>query len=45
MEEFHIICHCASNDCSNCPMKNIGTSGILAELDFFHKNQHQKDEK
>ena len=25
------ICHCVKTDCSNCPMKNIGTAGIRYE--------------
>lgn len=25
------ICHCVKTDCSNCPMKNIGTAGIKYE--------------
>mgnify|MGYP003571250030 CR=1 FL=1 len=25
------ICHCVKTDCSNCPMRNIGTAGIKYE--------------
>lgn len=25
------ICHCVKTDCSDCPMKNIGTAGIRYE--------------
>ena len=41
---YQIICHCVSQDCSNCPMKNTGTAGVLAEYDFFH-NHDKNDEK
>lgn len=36
-DEFdgQVICHCVSNDCSKCPMRNIGTSGIKAERAFL----------
>lgn len=41
MKEFdRIICHCASKDCSNCPMRNTGTSGVKAEWNFFHHNNN-----
>lgn len=29
------VCHCVSNDCSKCPMRNIGTSGIRNERAFI----------
>lgn len=40
---YQIMCHCASQDCSNCPMKNTGTVGVLAEYDFFH-NYNENNE-
>ena len=40
-----VICHCVSQDCSNCPMKNIGTAGILAEFEFFHNYDKEKKDK
>ena len=41
-----IICHCVSSDCSNCPMRNIGTSGMKAEYHFFHQyNEKNNDAK
>ena len=33
-----IICHCVSTDCSNCPMRKTGTSGIKAEQSFLQGN-------
>ena len=36
-----IICHCVREDCSNCPMRETGTSGILAEWHFFHKHEEK----
>ena len=29
--DWQIICHCVSHDCSKCPMRKTGTSGVLAE--------------
>ncbi len=26
-----ILCHCVSSDCSRCPMRHTGTSGVRAE--------------
>lgn len=31
-----VICHCASRDCSKCPMRQTGTSGVLAEIAWKH---------
>lgn len=46
MEEFDsIICHCVSQDCSNCPMRNTGTSGVKAEWNFFHRNNNNNNNK
>ena len=45
MEFDSIICHCVSQDCFNCPMRKIGTSGTLAEWDFFHRNEENKNDK
>ena len=30
------ICHCVSHDCSECPMRHTGTSGVLAEIAWRH---------
>lgn len=30
------ICHCVKTDCSNCPMRNIGTGGIRYEQAHRH---------
>jgi len=38
-----VICNCVSDDCSNCPMKNIGTAGSLAEWNFFHNYDENKE--
>ena len=40
-----IICHCVAKDCSNCPMKNKGTSGILAKYDSFYKYDKKNKNK
>ena len=33
MDDYDLrICHCVSRDCSKCPMRQTGTSGILAEI-------------
>lgn len=40
---YQIMCHCVSQDCSNCPMKNTGTVGSLAEWNFFYGNKNDAD--
>ena len=41
---YQIMCHCVSQDCSNCPMKNTGTAGVLAEWNFFHRSVDKIDQ-
>lgn len=37
MDDYDLrICHCASRDCSKCPMRQTGTSGVLAEIAWRH---------
>lgn len=40
-----ILCHCVSGDCRKCPMRITGTSGIRAEMEFFHRSCIINDNK
>lgn len=39
MEDF-IVCHCASKDCTNCPMCNTGT-GSLKNIYDNHRTRKE----